>query len=140
MKNRRRKFLVNKSIQLKLLAFAGLLIILCPAVLYYIVYYNVINEMLVPEAIIQVLFPALRKVNAVLLVLTPVALFMILRPFLAYTNKIAGPLYNVEKTLDEIAKGNLDQRVKLRSGDELKSFADKMNLALDTIQGQRKMY
>jgi methyl-accepting chemotaxis protein len=43
------------------------------------------------------------------------------------THRIAGPLFRFEKTLDNMEKGNLSDIIHLRSKDEGKELADKIN-------------
>ena len=46
---------------------------------------------------------------------------------LLFSHRIAGPVYRIEKTVDEIAKGNLGLKIRLREGDELVSLAYMIN-------------
>ena len=46
---------------------------------------------------------------------------------LLFSHRIAGPVYRIEKTLEEIAKGNLGLKIRLREGDELVDLADMIN-------------
>lgn len=46
---------------------------------------------------------------------------------LLFSHRIAGPVYRIEKTLDEIAKGNLGLKIRLREGDELVDLAYMIN-------------
>ena len=52
---------------------------------------------------------------------------------LLFSHRIAGPLYRIEKTIDEIAKGNLTIRIKLRQGDELSDLADEINRMAENL-------
>ncbi|MCA1796767.1 MAG: methyl-accepting chemotaxis protein [Geobacteraceae bacterium] len=45
--------------------------------------------------------------------------------------KIAGPLYNIERTLERVRAGSLLPRVKLRSNDCLEGMAGEVNRTLD---------
>ncbi|MBU1147940.1 MAG: methyl-accepting chemotaxis protein [Candidatus Omnitrophica bacterium] len=46
------------------------------------------------------------------------------------SHKIAGPVYRIEKTLEEINKGNLALKIKFRQGDELWDLADLINVMI----------
>jgi len=46
---------------------------------------------------------------------------------LLFSHRIAGPVYRIEKTVDEIARGNLGLKIRLREGDELVSLAYMIN-------------
>lgn len=135
MKNRRRKFLINKKMQFELMAFTVIPMLLGGAGLYYLLYYFIANEMVIPEAIVQILLPAMGKVNLLLLVIAPIMIFAVLRSALVYSNKIAGPLYRIEKELDEItATRDFKARIRLRKGDQLHSTADKANRLLEKME------
>ena len=90
--------------------------------------------MVIPEAIAGVLLPAFREVNAVLLIVAPVVLVVVLRAILVYSNKIAGPIYRLQRELDEVAKGDFNRRITFRKGDELTGVAEKLNSVLEKIK------
>lgn len=46
---------------------------------------------------------------------------------LLFSHRIAGPVYRIEKTLEDISKGNLGMKIRLREGDELVDLADMIN-------------
>ncbi|MCX5692624.1 MAG: methyl-accepting chemotaxis protein [Candidatus Omnitrophica bacterium] len=46
---------------------------------------------------------------------------------LLFSHRIAGPVYRIGKTLEDITKGNLGLRIRLREGDELVDLADTIN-------------
>jgi len=52
---------------------------------------------------------------------------------LLFSHRIAGPVYRISKTLEEITKGNLGLKIKLRKGDELVDLADMINNLTDNI-------
>ena len=43
------------------------------------------------------------------------------------SHKIAGPLYRIEKDIEELASGNLNVRFNLRGGDEIKALAARLD-------------
>jgi methyl-accepting chemotaxis protein len=47
------------------------------------------------------------------------------------SNKIAGPAYNMSKSLDEYFQGNKEKRIKLRKKDFFIPLAEKINRVLD---------
>lgn len=49
------------------------------------------------------------------------------------SHRIAGPLYRFEKSIEEIIKGNLSFRIKLRKKDEAKELAEAMNRMIETL-------
>ena len=54
------------------------------------------------------------------------------------TKKVAGPLFNFSRVFEEIAKGKLDKRVRLRTNDEFKWFAEKFNTMMDALEERFK--
>lgn len=52
------------------------------------------------------------------------------------SHRIAGPLYRLEKSVEEISKGNLSFRITLRRKDEVKELADSINGMIDTLSGR----
>lgn len=50
------------------------------------------------------------------------------------THKIAGPLYRLKKSLSEINEGNLEVKVKLRKGDDLKDLAEHVNMLAEELR------
>lgn len=49
------------------------------------------------------------------------------------SHRIAGPLFRFEKSIEEIIKGNLSFRIKLRKKDEAKELAEAMNRMIETL-------
>jgi len=47
--------------------------------------------------------------------------------------KIAGPLYHIEKDLELVKEGNLSHRITLRSGDTLHNFTQQINVSIASI-------
>lgn len=68
-----------------------------------------------------------------------VAIILVLMVLLFYlglriSHKIAGPMYRFEQTFQEVQKGNLNSRVILRDGDEMKPMAIAFNAMLDVLK------
>jgi methyl-accepting chemotaxis protein len=128
---KRRKFLVNKRIQFQYMGLVAVPLIILLAALYYLMYYSVFSQMLIPEAVAATLVPAMQKVNLVVAFSLPVSLFLILRIALIYSNRIVGPIPRLERELDRAISGDYSVRLKTRDKDELGSFIGKVNMLLD---------
>ncbi len=50
------------------------------------------------------------------------------------TNRLAGPLYRLDKAIGGIASGDLSQRIVLRKGDELRDLAEQINASVDLFE------
>lgn len=68
--------------------------------------------------------PTVLLANLALIGVTAVAGFIIM---VAYSHKIAGPLYRFEKSIDEMASGDLTSRFTLRANDQLEELAGRIN-------------
>lgn len=136
-KLRRRKYLVNKPVQLRYMGFIAVPLVLLLAGLYYLIYYSVFNEMLIPEAVCATLLPAMRKVNMFLLMTGPVIFFVIFRRALIYSHRLYGPIPRIEKEIDKVLAGDHSVRIKARDNDDLKDFIDKINLLVEKIENAR---
>lgn len=53
---------------------------------------------------------------------------------LYFSNRIAGPIYNLKRTLNAIKSGDLTQRIKFRKSDQFRYIADEFNSTADTIR------
>ncbi len=56
--------------------------------------------------------------------------------FIFYSHRIAGPLFRFQKTLQELASGDLTGRIRLRQKDQLVDLGDSINLAAGTLDKQ----
>jgi len=131
---RRKKYLVNGPVQFRYLGFVAIPLVVLLAGLYYLIYYSVFNEMLIPEAVAATLLPAMKKVNMFLLIAGPIALFFIFRRALVYSNRIYGPIPRIEREIEKVLAGDYSVRIKARDNDDLKEFIDKVNLLVEKIE------
>lgn len=130
-KIKRRRYLVNKGFQFRYMGLVVIPLVLVVAALYYLMYYSVFNQILIPEAIATILIPAMKKVNIVVGGAIPIILFGILRTALIYSNWIIGPIPRLERELDKVIAGDYSIRIKARNNDELKSLVNKINMVLE---------
>lgn len=54
------------------------------------------------------------------------------------SHRVAGPLYRLEKSVEEIMKGNLAFKITLRQKDETKELADLMNTMIGSLSSRIK--
>ena len=129
--NRRRKKYLGTVFQKKLLflVFASALIpaVIVAVCMYYLIFNMLAVQMVFPEAIANNLMPVLHKVNIILGVSIPITLLLIWIIALELSHRIAGPIYRLEKELDERISGAKQGPVKLRKKDEFKLLVDKLN-------------
>lgn len=67
-------------------------------------------------------------------VAVPVLFFGAIIFSLVLTRRVAGPLYRLERTIQEWAKGNLSWRMEFRASDRLDELAETANHALQDIE------
>lgn len=107
--------------------------VLAAIILYFYARQEVINSFFDAHVKIRrvsdLLLPVVCAGSAVSLV---VGLFLSL--FLP--QKIAGPIYRIEKGLKEIATGDLTVVIKLRDNDTLQDFAESVNQTTAALRGQ----
>jgi methyl-accepting chemotaxis protein len=136
--NMRKAKFINTPIQnktLMLVFFAAVapmaIVSIC---LYYLIFNMLAWQLGIPEIIAYNLVPVARKVNIILLISLPVVLFFIWLIALELSNRIAGPVYRLEKELDSRIDGKQTGPIKLRERDELKVLADKINKLMGKIR------
>lgn len=130
---KRRRFLVVKGMQLRYMGLVAVPLVVLLGGLYYLIYYSVFSQMLIPEAIVTTLLPAMKKVNFTMAVVMPVALYLILRAALIYSNRVIGPVPRLEREIDKVIAGDYSVRLKARDRDELRSFINKLNVLLEKL-------
>jgi len=132
---KRRTYFINHSIQRKYLRIV-LLAMVVPTVviggcLYYLIWETVAYELAIPELISRTLFPAYHRVNQVLLIALPITFIAIFFFAARLAHRISGPLYRIEKELDEmIRSGKIGKDIRIRPKDELQPLVKKINQVL----------
>ena len=133
--NMRRAKFINTPVQNKTLTLVFLAAIVPVAIVSVCLYYLIFNmlawQLGIPEIIAYNLVPVARKVNIILLVSLPVALFFIWFAALELSHRIAGPIYRLEKELTDRLEGKKTGPIQLREKDELKQLADKINSLME---------
>lgn len=133
--NRRKNAFVGHPLQQKYLRFIliamGVPTIFVLVCLYYLIWQTVAREVAIPELISQTLVPALNKVNTILAIGIPLLFAAMIYSATQLTNRLAGPIYRIEKTLTEIIKTrNFTHQVRIRKDDELHGLVETINTAL----------
>jgi signal transduction histidine kinase len=138
-KTKRRKYLVRKITQFRYMGLVTIPLIVLLVGLYYLIYYAVFNQMLIPEAIVTTLIPAMKKVNVTVAVTGPILFSIILRTALVYSNRIIGPVPRLERELDKVIAGDYSVRIKARDKDELRTLINKINMLLEKIDSRGRV-
>lgn len=143
-KQTRRRYLrlLDKKFQFKVLLLVLLLVVATHLIFAVSIYHDIgktskILNYMVPEVaegirnlkvqVILNMFLTIAASSAVVVILS-----------LYFTNRISGPLFNMTRVMRKLATGDFNQSVRIRTKDELKSFADEMNNMIASLR-QRKL-
>ncbi|MDX9702540.1 MAG: methyl-accepting chemotaxis protein [Candidatus Auribacterota bacterium] len=140
-RNRRRRILINKPLQLRYTYFVVALIVLYSVCLGFYMYKNIRSntQMLIEH------FPDNPKLeekwdsfdrNQLLMIIFAMILntAVITYTGIFSTHKVAGPIYRFKKHLASIKSGDFSVRTKLRKNDMLSDLADDFNQASEKIK------
>lgn len=132
----RRQYLIKKGLQFRYIGIVFSLALLASVVTGYTVFatgWTLLGEKLANVYPQGRLIYVIRTTNLALirnlLFVSPFIFFL----GLLFSHKIAGPVYRIEKSIEEIAKGNLALRIKLRKGDEFWDLADIINTMTENL-------
>jgi capsular polysaccharide biosynthesis protein len=139
-KERRRKYLVNRKLQME---FSLLMImqVVIPIVLLwsslYVVnkmYLSSLQVMVGEEALSDVYIKSILNFSIqaaiALIVITAVLLTFI---GIRFSHHVAGPLYKLELILDKLARGEKVKPLQFRKTDSIVGFADKINIIIKKL-------
>lgn len=127
---RRRKYIIEKGLQFRYIGLVFTLALIASIVTGWTVFatgWHFLGEKLASVYPQGRLVYVLRATNMALarnLLLVSPLIFIL---GLLFSHRIAGPVYRIGKTLNDISKGNLGLKIKLREGDELVDLADTIN-------------
>ncbi len=136
--NRRRNYFIKKRFQanfiIKFCALVAIGSIISGTIIYLMskaaLTTTFENSRLAIKSTADYILPAVLLSSSVVIVFIGLAAIIIT---LFASHKIAGPLYRMEKDIQEVAAGNLKKRFNLRKSDELKALdksLDDMTLAI----------
>jgi len=139
-KSKRSKILVKRALQLKY-ALVVLLAMLATVVTvgadFYIRLHSFIKEFLkdLPEHSIDQL---MMNMNQLMYAKIIVLLIIAVAISLYVSHKFAGPIVRIEKSIEQISRGDLTEKVYFRSGDELKHLAHYFNYMTGRLKTEVK--
>lgn len=137
--NRRRNYFIKKKFQANFIIRFCLLVIfgaLMSGVIVYLASTSTVtttfdNSRLTMKSTADFILPAVLLSSAVVIVVIGLAAIGVT---LFTSHKIAGPLYRMEKDVEEVAAGNLKKRFQLRTTDELKILAKDLDDMTQTFR------
>jgi len=136
---RRRNYYIDKEFQGKfILKFCSLILmgsLISGTIIYGMSRATVttafVNSKLTIKSTADFMLPAVLLSSAVMILMIGIATIAIT---LFTSHRIAGPLYRIEKDIDEITSGNLNIVFNLRHGDEIKPIAASLNLMAGSLK------
>lgn len=143
-KVKRRKYLINKPLQFiysgitVYLLLIGILVV--GMATYYITLNTILTQLEAQGGMVQA-YEIVRNINILLmkrisvLVLIVVIFAFVLAVY--YLHRIAGPIFRIERTLNEIAQGKRVDFIHLRKKDFFHSLADALNKVIGLIQKEQ---
>lgn len=132
---KRRRYLVNKSLQLRFVSWVVGTVVIAVGVVLLDVFYSLHRHAQETGLTVQVsdLYNPLDPLTLVKFAIYTVGVFY---ASLLLSHRLAGPIYRFEKSAEEVAKGDLTHKVFLRTRDELVDFRDSFNAMVDTLRGK----
>ncbi len=132
---RKKLLLAGEPVQLKILAFlmVSMLVplILVGGCLYFLIFNIMAEQLGIPEYIAINLVPVINKINAILLVVSPLLLALLFVWGAIISHRIAGPLERLQREVEEIAAaGDFHRRIRVRKHDDIRRIADAINKLL----------
>jgi len=151
MEIRRKKYLVDVKFQSKLILTVLLLVITSVAISGIITYastvyvenksnvhmYGVTGGEINRNVIITSLFVVKPVLIRSLVVGGMLSTLMTIVLMLFYSHSLAGPVYHLEKQLEEMIKGNYHKELIFRKSDEFKQLAEVINRLQDKLKKEK---
>lgn len=131
--NKRRIGFANKlHAQIFLLVSAAAVIpaAIAAVALYYLIFGITAEQVAIPEAIAYNIIPAAKRVVAILMVATPIAIVIILAAAYKISHAIVGPFDRIIRDLDDRVAGVKQGPIVLRKGDKFQPLVDRINKLL----------
>jgi methyl-accepting chemotaxis protein len=136
-RSRRKKHLVDKKLQYRLLAFNGLYFLILVAAMAIALFAPLIGELSGPDLSAIQKGEAAAKVLYIHATFWPAVIFVLLilgAHSVLVSNKIAGPLHRFQRMFEKIRNGDLSDMMTIRKGDYLMSEQTKIAGMMDALR------
>ncbi|MDB4349525.1 hypothetical protein OAA99_01065 [Omnitrophica bacterium] len=102
--------------------------------LYYLVFFLVAEEIAIPEFVAVILYPALERINMILIIALPLIFAFLWGLGMMMSHRMAGPIDRLTSELDDIVKtGNYKRKIQVRRTDDIKPFVENIDKILAKI-------
>lgn len=133
MKQFRWRYLIKPPLQFRFLFFMFVAMLGIVLFIGWNVYFTlgreIFGEISNPHAM-----DLFRRLNVLLLYRAPIYTAVLVAAAIFFSHKIAGPLYRFEQSADEIGRGRLTHRVRIRKDDEMHELEEKLNAMVESLQ------
>lgn len=140
---RRKKYLINKPVQIGYFGLTAWFICLGILLVGSITYYYTLDTIISEIQITSPAFDAVEAVNRINLILQKklavvFAVLIVIAGILVilYLHRVVGPVFRIEKTLQEIKEGKPFVPIRLRRNDSFKSLAEAINSFVSHCQSK----
>ncbi|MBU1628171.1 hypothetical protein KKB18_12460 [bacterium] len=135
--NVRKKYVINKSLQLRLLfKFLFSLLIISFVIVwnfYYATWTMLSNDL---RGLGLTVFKNSISIRMIILSVCLIVVFTTLSIFISH--RVAGPIYKIKSVIDEMASGGKTSKIYLRKNDEFKELADSVNNLIEYLEQNQK--
>jgi len=102
--------------------------------LYYLIFFLIADEIAIPEFVAVILYPALERINLILIIALPLLLALLWGLGMIMSHRMAGPIDRLSGELDGIVKtGDYRRRIQVRKDDDLRPFVENIDKLLAKI-------
>lgn len=132
-----RNYLINRSLQLRMIIINLIYLLIAVIVTVVIVLYPLLRDVLfsgnldMQHQASQTFLTLIKWLIPIIIIL---CLFFIVH-MIWMTHHFCGPLINFTHTFDRLSRGDLSHKVYTRKGDYLKNESERINLMIDGISG-----
>ena len=141
MKYRRRRYIVDKRLQIRLLVYNGMYFLIITAAIWAGLFLPLALDLSNPNLSIseqgevagKILYLHSRLGPILLIVFVILAIHSVL-----ISHRIAGPLYRFKATFNQVAQGDLSKVVAIRKGDLLVNEQNKIEEMIGTLSSRLK--
>lgn len=129
----RTRYLINKKMQLRYALMIGLVLIVMIIIVEYHTYLTISS--ILPHILSSTVANELKRIHFYLLINGLIYTVIVVVISIFISHKFAGPVYRLKKEIREmIETGNIDKKIALRKGDELKDLVEVFNELIEKIK------
>lgn len=134
---RRRKFIVNRELQISLLRNSFLYVLLFVAVIGVVFFVPLLAELTESESASERTLQVGNQIRYLYTYFWPAVILAMILIFLhsvRASHKVAGPLYRFKLVLEALKEGEISSPISIRKGDYLQQEADLINQVLESLR------